>query len=73
MTLTMSFTCALFAGAVSETVGGVVSPGDPLSALNATTCITQALPFCVAPALYDPADETTRSCVIFAANVERVV
>ena len=50
VTETMSFTSAFAAGAVTATVGAVVSPGVE-SALNATMCMTHAVPFWVAVAL----------------------
>jgi hypothetical protein len=43
VTLTMPLTCAVLAGAVIETVGGVVSE-EPPAALKATSCITQLPP-----------------------------
>ena len=52
--------------------GGVVS-GVPGSALNATMCMTHALPFCLAVALYDPTDVTFLSSVRLPYSVERDV
>ena len=50
VTFTIPLTCALFAGALIETDGGVPSDA-PVSALNATSCMTHAVPFCEAVAL----------------------
>ena len=52
------------------TDGGVVS--EP-AALNATTCMTQPLLFCVAVAAYEPRAVTVLSSVRLPKAVERVV
>src|SRR5262245_59824166 len=71
-TATMSLTVALLLGAVIDTVGGVVSP-VPEAALNATMCMTQAEPLCVAVALYDPVLVTVLSSVRLPKSESRVV
>ena len=50
VTCAISLTLAPLFGAVIATVGGVAST-EPVAALNATMCITQADAFCVAVAL----------------------
>ena len=50
VTVVVAETVAPAAGAVTDTVGGVVSPVPP-SALKATSCMTQAVPFWVPVAL----------------------